>query len=148
MRLVPLVEELYPPPDPVETCERFAPLPCRVFLDGARDPLRLGRHSFLAADPQIIIRGTGHVTECADLARRRTTMVPGHALAAARTLLAPYAAEPIAELPPFQGGFAGYVGYDWGGVLERLPRLRYDDLAIPDVLLGLYAWVISWDPAQ
>ena len=48
-------------------------------------------------------------------------------------------------LPPFQGGAAGYIGYDYGAVLERLPRTRFDDLAIPDVMLGLYDWVIAWD---
>jgi len=53
----------------------------------------------------------------------------------------------VAELPPFQGGAAGYVGYDWGMMLERVPRPRYDDLAVPDLLLGLYDWVISWDHA-
>jgi para-aminobenzoate synthetase component 1 len=30
-------------------------------------------------------------------------------------------------------------------VLERLPRTRYDDLALPDVILGIYDWVIAWD---
>src|SRR3989442_3723942 len=62
-----------------------------------------------------------------------------------RTLLAPHHAEPVAEVPPFQGGAAGYLGYDWGAMLERIPRPRYDDLAIPDVVLGLYDWVIAWD---
>src|SRR5439155_21776339 len=60
-------------------------------------------------------------------------------------LVASHAAEPVAELPPFQGGAAGYVGYDWGMMLERVPRPRYDDLAVPDLLLGLYDWVIAWD---
>src|SRR5213076_2523481 len=46
---------------------------------------------------------------------------------------------------PFQGGAAGYVGYDWGAQLERMPRPRYDDLAIPYAMLGLYDWVIAWD---
>src|SRR5439155_1597681 len=46
-----------------------------------------------------------------------------------------------------QGGAAGYVGYDWGMMLERVPRPRYDDLAVPDLLLGLYDWVIAWDHA-
>src|SRR6185295_18392225 len=46
---------------------------------------------------------------------------------------------------PFQGGAAGYLGYDYGALLERLPAARYDDLAIPDVILGLYDWVIAWD---
>src|SRR2546425_1625252 len=62
-----------------------------------------------------------------------------------RTLLAPHQVEPVPELPPFQGGAAGYIGYDWGAMLERIPRPRYDDLAIPDVVLGLYDWVIAWD---
>ncbi|HET7296146.1 MAG TPA: aminodeoxychorismate synthase component I, partial [Gemmatimonadales bacterium] len=48
---------------------------------------------------------------------------------------------------PFQGGAAGYIGYDWGMMLERVPRPRYDDLAVPDVQLGLYDWVIAWDHA-
>src|SRR6185295_17694095 len=46
---------------------------------------------------------------------------------------------------PFQGGAAGYLGYDYGALLERLPAPRFDDLAIPDVVLGLYDWVIAWD---
>jgi para-aminobenzoate synthetase component 1 len=62
-----------------------------------------------------------------------------------RDLLAPFAAGPVSGLPPFQGGAAGYIGYDYGAVLERLPRTRFDDLAIPDVMLGLYDWVVAWD---
>src|SRR5205823_6591862 len=61
------------------------------------------------------------------------------------TLVATHAAAPVAEPPPFQGGAGGYVGYDWGMVLERVPRARYDDLAVPGLLLGLYDWVIAWD---
>src|SRR2546425_12092723 len=30
-------------------------------------------------------------------------------------------------------------------MIERIPRPRCDDLAIPDVVLGLYDWVIAWD---
>src|SRR5256884_976915 len=30
-------------------------------------------------------------------------------------------------------------------LLERVPRPRYDDLAVPDLLLALYDWVIAWD---
>src|SRR6476661_6623237 len=68
-------------------------------------------------------------------------------LAHVGALVASHATTPVAELPPFQGGAAGYVGYDWGMMLERVPRPRYDDLAVPDLLLGLYDWVIAWDHA-
>src|SRR5207248_7352100 len=71
--------------------------------------------------------------------------VAGDALAHVGPLVATHGAAPVAELPPFQGGAAGYVGYDWGMMLERVPRPRYDDLAVPDLLLGLYDWVIAWD---
>ena len=30
---------------------------------------------------------------------------------------------------------------------ERVPRPRYDDLSVPDVLLALYDWVMAWDHA-
>src|SRR5207245_9572163 len=75
------------------------------------------------------------------------TRVAADPLTHVRTLLAPFACEPLADIPPFQGGAAGYVGYDWGAQLERIPHPRYDDLAIPDVMLRVYDWVIAWDQA-
>ena len=47
--------------------------------------------------------------------------------------------------PPFAGGALGFLGYDWGRVLERRPAARYDDLAMPGAMFGLYDWAIAWD---
>src|SRR5213079_2078019 len=104
---------------------------------------QVGRHSFLAADPATVVRTKGALTQ--QLGEGRWTRVAADPVAHVSALLEPFAAEPVAGLPPFQGGAAGYVGYDWGAQLERVPRTRYDDLAIPDVMLGLYDWVIAWD---
>ncbi|HEU5260384.1 MAG TPA: aminodeoxychorismate synthase component I [Gemmatimonadales bacterium] len=142
----PLVEELVPVPEPVDTCARFADLPFVAFLDSATDPRQLGRYSFLAADPPVVVRSKSALTQQLDPAGR-WTRVNADPLAHIRALLAAHTAEPVAGLPPFQGGAAGYVGYDWGATLERIPRTRYDDLATPDVMLGLYDWVIAWDHA-
>jgi para-aminobenzoate synthetase component 1 len=71
--------------------------------------------------------------------------VEGDALAVARGWLSRMRTAPAPGLPPFQGGVAGYIGYDYGAVLERIPPTRYDDLALSDVVLGLYDWVIAWD---
>ena len=124
-----LVEELVPAPDPVECCERLEGLPYRLFLDSAASTTRLGRYSFLTADPIDVIQSTG----------------AGDVLDAVRARLAPHRATPVPGLPPFQGGVAGYIAYDWGLTLERLPAPRYDDLALPDVVLGVYDWVLAWD---
>ena len=139
----PLLEELAPAPDPFDCCARLADLPYVVFLDSVSDPGHLGRHSFLAADPFTAVRAKGLLTQ--QLVDGTWIRIDRDALAHARALLAPHVGAPLADLPPFQGGAAGYVGYDWGAALERVPRTRYDDLAVPDVLLGLYDWVIAWD---
>jgi para-aminobenzoate synthetase component 1 len=129
----PLVEELSPPPDPVRCCELLEGLPHRLFLDSASRDRRLGRYSYVTADPAAVVRsGTS----------RRDP------LAEVRSALAPFAAAPVPGLPPFQGGAAGYIAYDWGLALERLPAPVYDDLALDDVVLGIYDWVLAWDHVE
>jgi para-aminobenzoate synthetase component 1 len=126
----PLVEELVPPPDPARCCERLEGLPHRLFLDSAlRDP-RLGRHSYLTADPFAVVRSDVWKTD---------------PLAAVRKILGPFAAAPVPGLPPFQGGAAGYVAYDWGLELEQLPSPEYNDLRLDNLVLGVYDWVLAWD---
>jgi para-aminobenzoate synthetase component 1 len=141
----PLVVELRDAPDPVDCCERLAGLPYRLFLDSAVPGTRLGRHSFLVADPVAVVRSTSVTTELIDLLGGTTRRVPDDALGAVRSLLAPHRAAPVPGLPPFQGGAAGYVAYEWGRVLERIPASRHDDLSLPDVVLGVYDWVLAWD---
>lgn len=141
----PLVEELLPVPDPVECCARLLGLPYLLFLDSARDPGRLGRYSFLAADPAIVVHGKGASASVLDTRTGTDTPLETHALVGVRALLAPHQTDPVPDLPPFQGGAAGYLAYDWGAVLERLPSPRWDDLAIPDVIFPIYDWVIAWD---
>jgi para-aminobenzoate synthetase component I len=132
MTWTPLVEELTPVPAPVETAARFLGQPYLLFLDSAADPARLGRYSFLTAAPATVLASRGRGSG-------------PNALVQLRDLLAPHQTEPVASLPPFQGGLAGFLGYDFGAVLERLPAPRYDDLALPDCAFGLYDWVIAWD---
>ena len=120
-------------------------MPYRLFLDSAARGTRLGRYSFVMGDPVAVVRRKGRRTECIDAASGRTRVAEDDALAGVRTWLAPYADEPVAGLPPFQGGAAGYLAYDWGRTLERIPACRYDDLALPDVVLGIYDWVLAWD---
>jgi para-aminobenzoate synthetase component 1 len=144
---LPLAERLDAVPDAVAAAERFVDLPFLLLLDSSADAERTGRYSFLTADPYAVIRSRGPVAERLD--RGNTWMRLGtDALSAVRAALAPLATDAVAGLPPFQGGAAGYIGYDWGATLERLPEARYDDLAIPDVILGLYDWVLAWDHCE
>ncbi len=55
-----------------------------------------------------------------------------------------------AQLPdncplPFAGGLIGYLAYDFGRLLEPLPRQSADDLRLPSARLGVYAWALVSD---
>jgi para-aminobenzoate synthetase component 1 len=121
---VTAVVPLIPAPDPFGTCVRLSRLPYLLFLDSSAQGI-LGRYSFLTADPIALARTPDEAR--ALLRRQRHEVLPG--------------------LPPFQGGIAGYVSYDWGAELERVARPTPDRFTpqISDVLLGLYDWVIAWD---
>ena len=119
-----VVVPLTPAPDPFGTCVRFSTLPYLLFLDSSAQGV-LGRYSFLTADPNALARTPEEAR--ALLRRQRQEVLPG--------------------LPPFQGGIAGYVSYDWGAELERVARPAPDRFTpqVSDVLLALYDWVIAWD---
>ncbi|HET6882821.1 MAG TPA: hypothetical protein VFI31_21820, partial [Pirellulales bacterium] len=130
---LPLVEELEPAPDPREAFLRLRALPHCLWLDSARKHPTLGRYSFLTADPfdyfELPVEGADALAVLADK-------------------LAPFSAAAVADLPPFQGGAAGLIGYDLGRQLERLPQPRIDEFQLPALAMGLYDVVLAWDHQQ
>ena len=138
-----LVQELPDAPDPSEACARFLDLPFPLLLESAVRSERLGRFSYLAADPWLILRSKGVIVE--SQSAQGVERVTGDPFAALQTVLAEHALDPVPGLPAFQGGAAGYLAYDLCHHLERLPSPRFDDLDLPDLCLGLYDWTIAWD---
>lgn len=126
----PVIEELQTPPDAEAAFAAFSRLPHCLFLDSALRRPRLGRFSFLAADPFDYFEvSAGEDDAFGALAQR----------------LAGLTAETVPELPPFQGGAAGVFGYDLNRGLERLPRPRFDEFGVPALAVGLYDVVLAWD---
>ena len=125
--------------DPLAAFAAFAEQPHAVFLDSAQLVERLGRYSFIAAEPfQVLTSKNGVVT----LDGRRVDGDPFDALARE---LACFPVAGAAELPPFQCGVAGYFGYDLGRHLEQLPAHKTDDMAFPDLAVGFYDTVVAFD---
>ncbi len=105
---------------------------------------KVGRYSFLAVDPflQITARGTAVTIESED---RREQLECSDPLDKLRSLLAPFKAVHLPELPPFEGGAIGYAGYDVVRYVENLPNAPPDDRRLPDMCFGLYDRMVVFD---
>lgn len=114
-----------------DACLRLSDLPHLLFLDSAL-PSSLGRYSFVTADPVVWLQPDPETDPFALLAEQ----------------IAEWRMEPVAGLPPFQGGAAGLFGYDLCQFLERLPRPMYNDLPTPPLAVGIYDWVLAFDHEQ
>jgi para-aminobenzoate synthetase component I len=127
--------------EPVAAYAALAHLPAPALLESARPDPRLGRFSYLGADPFLLLTSkNGRIT----LGERTFT---GDPFAVLQRLLRSFPLEARPELPPFQGGAIGYLGYDLCHHLERLPYPAADDMAFPDLAMGLYDVVLAFDHA-
>jgi para-aminobenzoate synthetase component 1 len=139
-----LAEEVAPSLQPWDVFERLAVLPHALFLDSASPYTGLGCYSFLTADPFEWLCARGRRVTVSGERGPRESADP---LAVLAERLARFPAEPLPGLPPFQGGAAGLFGYDLCHHLERLPRPRFDEFAVPDLAVGLYDWAVAFDHA-
>ena len=120
---------------PIDVAEALRDLPGLALLESAR-PGRNARWTFLTADPVAVL------TEPA---------VGGDPFAVARRLLARLAPDAVVrhqggpDAPPFLGGLVGFLAYELGDVLERLPPSPADDQGLPQLRLALHDWAIAWD---
>ncbi len=126
---------------------RVVGLPYPLLLESAGEIAGDSRHCFLSADPAVIIvaRGRQCKVTWADGSSSSRDADP---LVLARELVLLHPCESVPGLPPFQGGIAGVIAYEYGQLLERIPDFAIDDLELPDVILAVYDVVISWDREQ
>jgi para-aminobenzoate synthetase component I len=133
--------------DPVAAASRLVRLPHMSLLDSAMAHPRLGRYSYLAADPF----GVFAVRD--GRAAWNGTPEDAPALEALRRRLAACRVEPIAGLPPFQSGAIGVFGYEFGWRLEgRTPphpgvgdevHLAFYDVVLAFDHVARACWLIS-----
>ena len=125
---------------------KFRSAPYPILFDSAMPHPQLGRYSYLTADPFLILRCRGRRIYLERDGQSEES--EGDPLVVLLDLLRRFATPSVPGLPPFQGGAAGYMGYDLGRLMERLPVLAADDLELPDVCLAFYDWVLARDSLE
>lgn len=98
-------------------------------LDSAMDPEKLGRYSFIGFNPFKVLKYKNTKENPLDNLQKE---------------LNKYKVENNSKLP-FIGGAVGYLSYDLGNYLEKLPRKAKDDTNVYDLYFGLYDLVIVID---
>lgn len=98
-------------------------------LDSAMDEKKLGRYSFISSNPFKVLKYKDTLKNPLDNLQEE---------------LKKYKVENKTNLP-FIGGAVGYLSYDLGNYIERLPRTSIDYTNVYDLYFGLYNWVIVVD---
>jgi para-aminobenzoate synthetase component 1 len=113
-----------------------------TLFESAQRHEHLGRYSFLACNPAQTLE-----------VRQGQTFLDGKphkglALPLLQKLLRQERRSHLAGLPPFQGGWAGYISYDFGRLLEPKARIPAFPPRCPDLLLHRFDTVVAIDHLQ
>ncbi|MEK1888045.1 MAG: aminodeoxychorismate synthase component I [Phyllobacterium sp.] len=129
--------------EPVDAAERLRPLGGLSFLDSAMHHEKLGRYSYVAADP------FGKLTVANGAVNWNGKAINDEPLPAIARYIGRYSMDVHAGLPPFQGGAIGYFSYEFGRLLERLPEPGAPPQgAMPDAAWYFYDVVLAFDHAE
>lgn len=144
------VRELLTETEPSEIFDAVAHLPYACFLDSSLHMPRLGLHSFICFSPFMTLRTKGRK---AVFSHRNGTVqtLDINPFEALRMALQEIQIDPESlpeGLPPFKGGGIGYLAYELGRYVEKLPGTAVDDLNLPEAFFCFYDRVISVDLAS
>ena len=119
--------------------------PNSFLYESVRGPENIARYSFIGIEPYMIVKVKNGSVEID--CQGRKTLSSRNPLQRLRELVNAYQQEPQAGLPPFQGGAAGMLSYDFVHYLERLPQKAKDDLHVPDAHFFMIDRLIAFDHA-
>ncbi|MBL4805075.1 MAG: aminodeoxychorismate synthase component I [Alphaproteobacteria bacterium] len=140
----PFIREL-PFKDPIAVFSALQHLPYSIIFDSADREHPNARYSFIVSHPIETLEykdGEMLVTNWEE-----QTRIEGEPFKIVQDRLKHWIpeSEPAKGMPPFQGGAAGYFGYDVGRALEDIPEDAKDSPDLPDLALGIYDQVMAFD---
>jgi para-aminobenzoate synthetase component 1 len=127
--------------DSADIFELIAYEPWSIFLDSGYPNTDRGRYDFFSSRPYKTLTTYGNETHIDDGDKVRCSEQDPFELV--KSSLGKHIHN-LTDLP-FCGGAMGYFAYDLGRRIEFLPDHTIGDIAIPDMAIGLYDWVVVVD---
>jgi len=141
------IQEIASPPSIDSLIERFGACPLSFVLDSSQSNDGLGKWSFLGTSPFLIFEGKDgeyferqipfEIDKCRTSNVEKDVSEKVEGLEKLRRLVSNYTVENASEIP-FVGGAVGFIAYDYGRQIEKVPILAKDDRKLPDIYFGLY----------
>src|SRR3954470_14996420 len=122
---------------------------CACLFESVIGGEKVGRYSFLAAEPYLLLEASGN--ECSiTIVRDAVTYTKKNQnpIDVLREHVQAVRVAKLPGLPPFVGGAVGYAGYDTVRYVENLPNAPSDDRALPDLAFAFYDHMIVFDNVQ
>ncbi len=112
-------------------------------LESVEGGEKIGRYTFLGAQPRMVITARGKEIEIArgKASERRT----GNVVDILREALQQHRPATVPGMPPFTSGGVGYFAYDMVRQFERLPSTAKNDLKLPDCVFTFYDRLLAFD---
>ena len=124
---------------------------CRILLNWLIGGEKVGRYSFLAANPVRRFCATRHEIAVYEFSASGestvSNLVAEDPLDAFRSHFH-FEVAKLDGLPPFVGGAIGYAGYDVVRYAEHLPNAPQDDRGLPDLDFGFYHTLCVFDHVE
>ena len=129
---------------PVSAFHKIDAGACGCLFESVVGGEKVGRYSFIAADPFLQMEAYGNQVRIIGPAGTETFEV-ADPIEELRRRVEPYRAATLPELPPFVSGAIGYAGYDIVRYSEHLPDAPPDDRQLPDLAFAFYDRMVVFD---
>ena len=107
------------------------------------DPKKLGRFSFMGSRPFLTLSARNNRIIVKEI--DTPTVLYDNPFDVLGRYLNRYRLD-VTEAPvPFISGAVGYLSYDLGHHIEKLPRKAVDDISVPEMLFGFYDLILAYD---
>ena len=129
---------------PVSAFHKIDTGPTACLFESVIGGEKVGRYSFLAADPFLQIEARGQqvtVTSATDT----VTFTAQDPLEELKKRVEAIRSATLPELPPFTSGAVGYAGYDVIRYSEHLPNAPKNDRDLPDLAFAFYDHMVVFD---
>lgn len=125
--------------NPLDLFAPFTTMTWSLLFHSSKNDKESGRYSFIAIDPFLTL------TSKNNRIKLQNNSQTGNPFSILQQQMQHFPLSNHSDLPPFQGGAAGYLGYDLCQRLEQIPPHKKDDIACPDMAMGFYDLVMAFD---